>query len=272
MKTIRRPSAFTLIELLVVISIIAILAALTVPALKNIGKSNSQTSAARQLMDDIGRARQYAINNHSSVYMVFVPTNFANTTFINGLNTIPNANDRQLALTTATNLVAGQLTAYTFVSLGKLGDQPGRHTFHYIDSWKYLPDGTMIYPVKFQTLIKGPTLWIQNYNPVGTTIFNFSVTAIPFPTEASPAISMPSIQFNYLGQAINNNVPRDEYIMLDQGYVNYPINPAKIPILSASSTSTVVEVPPGNATNTSYNIIHITGLTGRVGLESFLFK
>src|SRR5579862_1526931 len=62
--------AFTLVELLVVISVMGLIAALAVPALKNLGKSNVQTSAVRQLLDDIGRARQLAISQHTTVYMV----------------------------------------------------------------------------------------------------------------------------------------------------------------------------------------------------------
>src|SRR5215469_7289305 len=69
-------AGFTLIEMLTVISIIGIIAALTVPVLKNIGKSNISVSASRQLLDDIGRARALAMSQRTTVYMVFVPQNF----------------------------------------------------------------------------------------------------------------------------------------------------------------------------------------------------
>ena len=69
-------SAFTLIELLVVIAILGIMAALTVPVLKNFAKSDATLGASRQLLDGVARARQLAISQRTTVYMVFVPTNF----------------------------------------------------------------------------------------------------------------------------------------------------------------------------------------------------
>src|SRR5437016_6365327 len=70
-------AAFTLIELLVVISIIGLLAGLAVPVMRNF-KPNVVSGATRQLLDDVHRARQLAISQRTTVYMVFVPTNFYN--------------------------------------------------------------------------------------------------------------------------------------------------------------------------------------------------
>ena len=52
------------------------LAALAVPALKNFGRADAMTAATQQMLNDVARARQLAISQRTTVYMVFVPTNF----------------------------------------------------------------------------------------------------------------------------------------------------------------------------------------------------
>src|SRR6185503_14502554 len=64
------------IELLVVIAIIGILAALLAPVLKNFSKPDVTVSATRQMLDDMARARQLAISERSTVFVVFVHSNF----------------------------------------------------------------------------------------------------------------------------------------------------------------------------------------------------
>ena len=73
---VRPRRAFTLIEMLTVIAIIGIIAALSVPVINNFGKSNVTVSASRQMLDAVGYARQLAMSQRTTVYMVFVPTNF----------------------------------------------------------------------------------------------------------------------------------------------------------------------------------------------------
>src|SRR5208283_1972142 len=144
-------SAFTLIELLVVISILGIIAALTVPALKNFGKSDVNISASRQLLDGVARARQLAISQRTTVYLVFVPTNFWTPVWVDTSgNFTPAWNGLTLAQRiAATNLCSEQLSGYNFVAYGAMGDQPGQHAWHYLAPWQTLPDGAFIALQKF---------------------------------------------------------------------------------------------------------------------------
>src|SRR6266704_1233093 len=116
-------AAFTLIELLVVISIVGLLAGLAVPVVNNF-KPNVVAGATRQLLDDVARARQYAISQRTTVFMVFVPTNIWNDPAFGSLDPVNKAK--------ATNLFDKQMIAYNFVSTRSLGDQPGRPTARYL--------------------------------------------------------------------------------------------------------------------------------------------
>jgi len=279
-KIVRRSSAFTLVELLVVISILGILAALTVPALKNLGKANVQTSASRQLLDAVGRARQLAINDHTTVYMVFLSTNFwlnSSSPWLPLLNTAER--------TTLTNLMPMQLSGYNYIAYGALGDQPGRHQWHYLDEWQTLPQGYIIPSWKFTPLAPNqPFYFTDPVNGNGFTIYPFDQTnTIPVPLVDNNELSLigngsnPSlhyIAFNYLGQLVSSTLDRDVTgggadIPIAQGSVAYPLNvPTKNPLVpnTALGASAIVENPVGNSTNITYNVVHIDPLTGRATL------
>ena len=113
--------AFTLIELLTVLAIMALLAALAVPALKNFGRADAMTAATAQMAGDIARARQLAMSQRTTVYMIFVPAGF--------WQGLPTAIQNQPSIT---NLCDKQLTGYTFAAYGQVGDQPGQHQWHYL--------------------------------------------------------------------------------------------------------------------------------------------
>jgi hypothetical protein len=240
-----------------------------VPVLKNFAKSDATLGASRQLLDGVARARQLAISQRTTVYMVFVPTNFweispgvFNNTWWNNLTPA-----QKIAVT---NLCDKQLTGYTFVSLRSVGDQPGQHAWHYLAPWQSLPDGTFIALAKFINPPDKSYTITDSINPGKSyNIYGFATNAIPFPTATNTSLIFPCLAFNYLGQLVSEvdsfGNYRDAYIPIAKGSVLFARDPATKTFQFNSPDAS--EMPPGNSTNSSYNIVHIDRLTGRAVLE-----
>lgn len=157
----QRPSvtAFTLIEMLLVLAIIGILAGMTLPALKNLGKGNLKAAAVRQLMDDLSYARLKAMSGRTEVYLAFMPDhdylvnlraqnaeeNFpAGSSLPNGTNTVSEVNTFFYNNYAANALLGKQLSSYVIFTRHSVGDQPGESSPRYLSDWQTLPENIFI--------------------------------------------------------------------------------------------------------------------------------
>jgi Tfp pilus assembly protein FimT len=273
MKSRRASRAFTLVELLTVIGIIILIAALVAPVITNFRKGDAMLAATRQMIDAVHRGRQLAISQHTTVYMVFAPSTL--WTDNNYLNLLNSGSLTPLEKRNATNALDKQQTGYVYVSLRTVGDQPGRGQPRYLSQWQTLPDSsfipswkfTTVNPVQIKDIPAGRTYDVKRFDYV-----NF----VPFPSEdafyKTPLPAFPDfacIAFDYLGRLVDVNTKQplghDEYIPLAHGSVMPARDPTTRALQLAAPAET--EVPPGNSTGVSFNLIHIDWLTGRARLE-----
>ena len=267
-SALRTPSAFTLLELLTVIAIMGILASIALPTVRGM-KPSAKVAATRQLLDAVDRARQLAISQRTTVYMVFLRTNFWTDPAYayNSWST----SDR----TEATSLLDKQLLSYAYVCLRSVGDQPGTHYPRYLSSWRTLPQGAYIPLEKFTPYNPNnpvPVLNVVTSGVVAYPVFGFNYTNIvPFPSEntlpASPTrpyVSLPYIAFDGMGQLVSGQNGQPELIPLAEGSVSFPRD-ANSRVAVAQSPQ-VTERPPGN-TLADYSLVYIDRLTGRAHVE-----
>lgn len=296
--------AFTLIELLVVLAIIGALAALSVPAFKGFGQSNKVAAAERQMLDDLALARQYAIKNRATVYLVFaVPPyqrtkdRFAGLDEAAGnfrllynelqnnatLRTYPETHER--ALRGLNNFFSGLFTSYALYTEQSVGEQPGIRRPRYLTEWKSLPDG-MIFTTNMIITIPGGRLPEFANN----TVIDLPTRAFPLPLAprlgeptdlipALPAFALPFLAFDPTGKlALADPVTRqpspagtlqDRYLAFGLGSIQVPRSPhptatARVPGPPDFNRPLDYEETPLG--NYTNSIIRVSALTGRAKL------
>ena len=235
--------AFTLIEMLVVLAIIAIIAGISVPAIRALTKSNVITDANRQLKDDLSYARSKAISGRTTVYVLFAPKLAPASQLNSALLTDA---DREL-------LISGRYNSYAIFTRRSVGDQPGTENPRYLREWKSLPEGVFFAPWKFDP---GSQNGVQG----------FETDTFPVPRLGGVNLSIPYISFNYQGGLISGvclncsvTIPLTRgSLLISPRKSNGSLDVSNLGVINVDFQ----ENPPGNSTN-NINWIQIDGLTGR---------
>lgn len=273
----------TLLELLIVISIIALLSLIALPALKGMREANVINWANRQLLDDLGFARQQAIKNRAPVCVVFAPPIQGGTGPRYGRET----------------LIRGQCRMYRIYALRSIGDQPGQPNSRYLTGWKELPEGVIIAPPKFGGFGTSDPMvyrlpWVDpSTTPPGVHYEilsfargrggvaapgNYKWDAFPHPTSTNTTqmdqVELPYILFDSQGRLRPYRGDGSYYI---EGDCNQSGN-CIIPLTRGSvlperqgtnymwQLADIRERPPGAWSN-NFNFIVIDGLTGRARVK-----
>ena len=177
-----RTKGFTLVEMLVVVALMGLMLSLTIANFSDIGRGTKMRAAANELRSTIGLARQWAIANRESLFML-IPDDKAS--LYSGLP--PTEKEQK------------QHRAYALYSKSK----------GYLRDWSYLPDG-VYFVDQLNTTLVNPDPRIK---PANNVLREGTLGKYPFPTASSGTPTLNAIEFRPDGTLRSVDVAPYEFFL-----------------------------------------------------------
>ena len=262
----RRQTAFTLVELLGVVAIIVIILRLTLPTLDGILSGDGDGMARTQVVGDLNRARQMALEKGVSVYIVFMPLyddihpnsgDPHSTPPIPPINTVikgtvfRDADKRAyFSLDKGVNALLGsQLTSYAIYAEYMPGDQLGSPSTKWLTDWKTLPDGYHFNRTELKVLERLKVQYLKGDKPLPANRIG---------------LELPHIKFNKRGELESKRGDRvmgGIFLSVCKGGVLPPGKNQYDKYIPGDAD------PPEAVTSTDRKWLFINGITGRAEIK-----
>ena len=157
-----RSAGFTLVELLVVVAIMGLILMITLPRFDDIGRGSKMRAAINELRSTVGLARQWAIANRSTVY-ILIPDDFASLFSDAGLST----NEHRMAL-------------HSYAVFSEKEQK-------YLKGWTYLPEGVYFVNTYNEQNTANDSRIDKDKNVMRRDSLNLT-TPIPFPNDTGTRV------------------------------------------------------------------------------------
>ena len=243
----RRQTAFTLVELLGVVAIIVIILRLTLPALDGILSGDGDGMARTQVVGDLNRARQMALEKGVPVYVVFMPL-YDDVKLTQGYN-----NNQKIFYFSqdegVNSLLGSQLTSYAIYAEYMPGDQPGNPSTKWLTDWKTLPDGYHFNRTELNLLERLKVQYLKGNKPLPANRIG---------------LELPHIKFNRRGELESKRGDRvmgGIFLSVCKGGVLPPGKNQYDKYIPGDAD------PPEAVTSTDRKWLFINGITGRAEIK-----
>ena len=238
LSVVAHTKGFTLVELLAVIAVMLIILKLTLPSLDGLLGGDAEGMARTQVVGELNRARQMALERGTSVYLVFMPL------YDDIRSSLGDKRTYFLQEKGVNALLGSQLASYAIYANYMPGDQPGSPSTKWLTDWKTLPAGHHFNRKELNWLPKVNVQYLKGAKPSAPVV----------------RLGLPCIKFNSRGEVESFSGRRElngVYLSVNKGGI-FPPEKNQEGRYFTINGDVPVSVPENGT-----KWLHVNGVTGR---------